>query len=703
MSDIDPSTSSSDDPSTRRRTAFLRGGAVLLVVLLLAALIDAGLSLRHLRTAEAEARTTRTALESGGLADALEATEAATRAAVAAEHRLTRGHWRVAESLPFVGGDVAALRALATTGAAAADIAEQLLDAARPVIERGADAVVVDGRLELDLLAGIADALDRADVDGLETTRRDLTDLADRPRVDALADAARQVLDVTGELATAVPEAGETLSLLLDLLGRDGPRRYLVAVQNPGELRGTGGLIGFLAVLELADGEVTLAEPTGIDSDTAIDGTVLVPLGAFSRSTRFDIDAPAAYQSRYGSVGGATFLPSTNVDPDLPTVAPLVLAQYEQASGERLEGLFALDPLGLQLLFEAIGSLDVPDDAAALSEALPDPIPADRIAEVLLIDSYEELGGGSPERRRYHAEVAGAALREVLSGDWEPLEIGRALRGATDARHLQLHSAAPGEQRQLERLGIAGGLRAQEASDDLLAVTVVNIGGNKADVHVAHELQHEVRLEVVETDTGQQLWRDSASRLRIVNAVDVDSDPYISTSLLPTRPSEPRQTTGELGLVRSWITLWAPPGATLLGAEDLDGEPLTTWRDTIHGLQTVDHLLDTPHEQTTGVDIALRGATGVTVEGDRVTYPLTLWRQAKGIADHLDVAIEAPAGWRISDVELVTGGPAIGLGPAPFTDAVEVTARSPGELRLEGAMTADVRVVLELERDDGLS
>ena len=698
MGDPDGPVETVGERPTSPRRRVLTFGALLLVLLLLLALADAGLAARQLRVAESEARTARAALAAGGLQEAVEAVEEASHAARAADRRLSRGHWRAAERLPGVGDDVAALRALAATGAVGAGIAEDVLAAARPLVDEGASAVVVDGRLQLGLLTTVADALSDIDLAELDRTRSRLTMAARAPLTDTLDDAVDRVLDVAAELADAVPVAADGVTLLVDLLGGDGPRRYLVAVQNPGELRGTGGLIGFLAVLELDDGEVLLAEPTGIDTDTAIDGTVLVPLGAFSRSTRFDVVAPEDYQTRYGSVGGAIFLPSTNVDPDLPTVAPLVLAQYEQASGEPLDGVLAIDPIGLQLLFQAIGSLDVPASVAGLSPELPDPIPADDLAEVLLIDSYEVLGGGSPERRRYHAEVAGAALRTVLGASWEPLATGRALRSAAAARHLQVYSTDPDEQRRLGRFGLAGALTGQQDGDDLLAVTVVNIGGNKADVHVAHELQHDLDLEVVETGAGAELWRRSTSTLRIVNAVDADSDPYIATSLEPTRPGDPRVSTGQVGLVRSWVTLWSPPGSTLVDASDLTGADIVTWRDPIHGLETVDHLLATPRAETTGVEVELRGPTGVVVDGDRLTYPLTLWRQAKGIVDHLDVTIAPPSGWEITAVEVASAGPAVGLGPAPFTAPVAIVDQNAGVVHLRGSMTADVRVELDLRR-----
>lgn len=671
-------------------------GSFSLLLLLLAALLDVGLVVRDLRTAENQARKASVAISSGELGDAADAIEAAIHATRAAKLRLDRGHWRAAERLPGVGDDITALRALAATGAAGADITERLLDAARPIADEGAYAIVADGRLQVQLLVSIADALNAVEMTVFEQAREALHITAQAPLGDRLDEAVTQMLQLSHELASAVPLATDTLSLLIDLLGAHEDRRYLVAVQNPGELRGTGGLIGFLAVLEARDGKLELAKPTGIGTDTMIDGTVLVPLGAFSRLSRFEVEAPADYQDRYGSVGGAEFLPSTNVDPDLPTVAPLVLAQYEQATGQRLDGLLAVDPLGLQLLFQAIGPLDAPDGVAELSEHLPDPIPGEEIAQVLLVDSYEVLGGGSPQRRLYHAEVAGAAVRNVLEAEWEPLGIGRALFAAVTARHIQFYSANPAEQARVERLGVAGALRPHDDGDDLLAVTVVNIGGNKADVHVAHELEHDLRLEVLDTERGRELRRHSTSTYRIVNAVDADSDPYITNSLEPTRVGEPRRWTGEIGLARSWVTLWSPPGFALVEATDLNGAGIVTWRDEIHDLETVDHLLATPRLRTTGIEMTLRGSTGIEVTGDTLTYPLTLWRQAKGIADQLDVTIAAPAGWRIEAVDVASGGPAIGLGPAPFTTPVTLVEHTDRLIRIEGSMTADVRVVLEL-------
>lgn len=680
-------------PAGRRTRRGLPAAIGLLTALLALGLVDGVLAIRDLQRAEQHASGARHAVASGSLRAAVASGEEAAKAASAAHQRLARGHWGALRRVPLIGREVAAIRALAATVAATGDLVAPLLETTAPLLDT--DAISPDGQIDLTVLRAIADRLDAADPAELGTARSLLTTTADASRSTTIREVADEVLTATEEVLGSVEPAHEAAALLVDLLGGNGPRSYLVAIQNPGELRGTGGLIGFLAVLDVDEGRITLAEPDGIDAQTGIDGTVLMPLGAFSGETRFTVEAPAAYRARYGRIGGAHFLPSTNVDPDLPTVAPLILEQYRQAGGGRLDGLLVLDPFALQLLFEAIGPFDVPETAATMSPQLPDPIPAERIAEVLLIDSYEVLGGGSEQRRRYHAEVAGAALQTVTSSAWEPLAVGRALSSAIAGRHLQFHSAEVATQRHVQRWGAAGGLQA--ATDgDLRAVTVVNIGGNKADVHVAHEVDHEIELEVVEDGNRRALWHRTRSQLRITNAVDVESDPYVSTSLQPTRPGEPRVLTGERGAVRSWVTFWTAPGTSLEQVHDLAGAPASSWRDEIHGLETVDVLLDTPNQATTGVASVLRGPTRGSVGDTAMVYPLTIWRQAKGVVDHLELTIAAPAGWQISDVAVAGDGPTVGLGPAPYVEPVRVRAQRPDVVRIGGSMTADVEVVVRL-------
>jgi hypothetical protein len=702
------------DPAGGRR-ATRRGGtlrrltrvAVIGIALVLAvAALDAWLVHRALGRATDEAVTARAHVRGGDVAAAVAAADRATAAIAEAARRTDRWHWRAAERLPLLGATAQTVRATVGLGQAAGTVAVEVVDAAEGLLDEGGrSALLRDGRFDLAKLADLRQRIHDLPLGGLEAARQRLTATAAtgwapaavvRARADATA--------LADQLLATAGRGQDALDVAAAMLGTDSPRRYLVAVQNPAELRGTGGLIGFLAVLELRDGRLSLAEPAGVETSSRVDGTVLITTGRFTREVGAGIDAPEAFVERYGSVGGTFFLPSTNVDPDLPTIAPLVLDQYQRASGERLDGLLAIDPVGLQLIQEAIGALDVPDAVGRLAPELPDPIPAERLAEVLLIDSYEVLGGSSDERRRYQAELAEAAVSGLVGGGWDPFALARSVGTATTSRHLQVASAHPEEQHALERLGAAGQLRALDPAHDLLAVTAVNVGGNKADAHVAHRIRHDIALRPPASDGDEPtIARTVTTRVEVVNGVDLDSDRYISTAQLPRRTSEDRELDPRRGLVRTWWSLWLPPDARLEHATDLAGDPATVRSDELHGLRVVDHLLDTLHATSSGFEVAATATVPVTVvDGEvvdgEVVYTAVVRRQPKAVADQLEVVIHAPDGWRIAGAQLTgPSGPEFGLGPAPFDRPVRLTADD-DVATVTGSATADVQIVVRLAR-----
>jgi hypothetical protein len=579
------------------------------------------------------------------------------------------------------------------------EVTDDALDVVGPLVAGDGSALVSDGRLDLTALQGLADGLDRVSTADVRDARRDLVATVEQgARPAAIQEAAVTLLELSDRFVDAVEQARTGTELMAAMLGAEEPRRYLLAVQNPGELRGTGGLVGFLAVLEFDDGRVTLAEPRGVDPSSRIDGTVLVTTSRFSRNERFSLTGPDAYEARYGDLGGASFLPSTNLDPDLPTVAPLILEQYAMASGEDLDGLIAIDPLGLELIQAAIGPLEVPPTVADLSTQLPDPIPADQLAQLLLIDSYEALGGASPDRRLYQAEVARAALSGALAGGWSPIALGLGVGEAVSSRHLQLYSTRSDEQATIISLRAGGELAPMVDGDDLIAIVGSNIAGNKADVHVSHRVSHDIALVIDDRAHQPELLRRSTSRIAILNGVDPAGDRYITTSLLPRHVSEERVHDDRIGLVNTWITFWGPAGTSIRRAVDLDGDPAHLSSAELHDLRAIDHLLETPNGTTTGLELEVTAPTGIEMNGEEAVYGLTLWRQAKGIADHVEVVVTPPDGWWISDATLTGGGPDLGLGPEPFTTRLHLVDVDGSELHISGSMSADARLTLTLER-----
>jgi hypothetical protein len=441
-----------------------------------------------------------------------------------------------------------------------------------------------------------------------------------------------EVTTAVDELLAATATVRDVATAVPALLGASGERRYLVAMQNSAELRGTGGLVGFHAVLTADAGHLTLstAEP-----DEALPNVVAT--GALD----------AERTAWLGHTGATASLQTVNLDPDLTRTGPLLVEVYEAATGVSLDGVVVVDPAGLAALLHPDAELEVPAAVAAPDEGLGPRIRAKDLPRTMMVDAYEVLGGDTPARKAFHAALADAAFAELVQLSWDRDLLDR-LGFALAGRHLQVHSADRPVQAALERLGVAGRL-APAPGHDLLAVTANNAGGGKPDVHVRHELQGRIVLDPGDGATEIRAGSQVPARRDVVVATGVDNpltptshDDYIIRTSLPG-----------LGRVadldahnRTWFTVWTPDDSRVLAGRSGDG-PLQASVGTVGGARRVDHLLVTPPGGSARATVELTGPVQLVATEAGLEYRLTVWRQAKGIADDLALRIVAADGWEV--------------------------------------------------------
>ena len=684
-------------------TAILGAGLLLVLIAGILGFRDATAARAHLSDARRDLEAGRAALLEDDVEAAVAAFSTARAAAVAAAGRVDGPVWDVAAGLPWLKANATVAQAGADLAVAAADLGVAAGAEAAALLDGSAlDGLVADGRIDLDRLARVREVVAALPVGPVQAAADRLRAVNAADVVTTFRDDRLDAIALADEVAAQVSRAERGLDLLLGFVGQDGPREYLLVVQNPSELRGTGGLVKYLAELRVDGGALELVpvDELGVSDDATI-STAAAGLNDARRLSE-PVDRPAAFADRYDHIAAGAFASSINADPDLPTVAPVLLRLYaERGGGRELDGVVLTDPLLLDALVAASGRpLAVPAEVQA--PGLPTELAGGELAQTLLVDTYDVLGGGTAVRGAYDDAVVGAAFELLTAGDWDPVTMVRALGDAAAGRHVQLYSADETEQGQLVGLGLAGHLPSPGAGTlvgDLLAVTGNNAAANKADVHVAHRISGAVALGAVRLGAPADAGRTATLRVTVDNPLrPADHDTYIVGSMPPTILGSPPGERTDDALNRTWFSVWVPEG-TEAPTVRVDDRRAPFGAGTIHGHRVFDYFLETPSASTASFEIDLDGRTELIRDGDELVYRLTLWRQAKAIPDHWDLTITAPPAWDVLDATVVGGGAPRGMGVGGADgEPIRVVVEGLDDVRVLGAVTRDAVVEVRLGR-----
>jgi len=379
------------------------------------------------------------------------ATLGALQAHSAAAREATSGlHWRVAARIPWVGPNIEAARVVA-------EVVDDLSTSALPALMQATEVVdpaalvPVDGRVDVAALqeaaptvvaaaAVVSDALAR--LDALETEQ--LWSAVAGP----LAMVRTEVAAVDATTATAA----RAVQLLPPMLGADGPRSYLLLVQNNAEVRATGGIPGSVILLQVADGVVQIVDHRSAGSL----GDLAAPALPLTDTEMSLFGADLAADMRY-----VTFTP------DFPRSAEIARAIWAQQVGGEVDGVVSVDPGALALLLDDTGPVPLP--AGAVSDAVGGQLTAENAVTVLLNTVYL-LTPDPAVQDAFFAETASSALTALLAGQGEPAAAVDALAEAARQGRLMVWSAHAEEQALLDDTVLGGRLRGDAGGSPVIGV-----------------------------------------------------------------------------------------------------------------------------------------------------------------------------------------------------------------------------------------
>lgn len=129
--------------------------------------------------------------------------------------------------------------------------------------------------------------------------------------------------------------------IFVDILGGNGPRKYLFLFQNNQEMRATGGFIGSYGLLDIFEGRVRKFFIDGIfNPDGQLRERIVPPLPIQKISANWSLH-------------------DSNWFPDFPLSAEKAAWFYEKTGGPTVDGVIAMTPTVMQKLLEITGPIEM--------------------------------------------------------------------------------------------------------------------------------------------------------------------------------------------------------------------------------------------------------------------------------------------------------------------------------------------------------
>lgn len=513
------------------------------------------------------------------------------------------------------------------------EIADNSLTGPDRIIYSDPDRPQEPARIRLDRIGAIGDLLAEIHSE-IGAARRELeaVDTAKlpqriRPEVD---DGIRQAKRASALLRDA--RAG--FEILPSVLGAEGPRTYLLAMQNSAELRGSGGAMLRFAYLQFDNGRAELLD----------DPQSVYKIDQDRRQIEIALPEDAWYVR---GIQDAQRFGNANWSPDWPLTARTTLDYAERTAELRrnfelppIDGVIGVDPIVMEQLLKGAGRFQTSGGR---------PITSRKVISFLLYKAYAQ--SPNPGKRR-------ALLNQVVNGFYDkvlqpdhPQELVRAMGRVLARKHIQIWMADPLVQKFIERMNWDGSIKRARGSNYLYVVQQ-NVGGNK--LNYFEEQQHSMDV-VIDGDDAI-----TSTEVRIYNGIVHPSPRYVEGD------SE--------GLHRPMVNVYVPLDAELIDARvvgtrlDAAAEGTSAWpaedlpaEHTEVGKKVWSATLQIPALAEGAVRFKYRVPGVVVTKGDRHSYRVVLQRQPKVQPETMTLTLRLPRGakevqvkgWKRTDDGLV--------------------------------------------------
>ncbi|MFL6108618.1 MAG: DUF4012 domain-containing protein, partial [Marmoricola sp.] len=347
-------------------------------------------------------------------------------------HSRTSGPlWDVTRHIPYLGRNIGAVQTVSevldTATRINAPIALQLSQA----LNEG-KFKPDKGQIDLATVKSLTPQVTRA-ATSIDQAGRDLDELNADSLIFPFNDLVGDLQDQVGKARTAATATATAFDLMPAMLGSTEPRNYLLMIQNPAELRSTGGLPGSLAILHAEGGRLTMGWQGSAGDINPFTGPV--------------VQLPKDTASQYGPTVASDFR-DINFTPDFPEAAQIARTMVKKKLDIAVDGVLSVDPIALGYLMTGTGPINV-GNGVTLNAATVTP--------TLLNQTYKAIQDPTAQDDFFET-VARKIFDAVLGGQGSQQFAITGLATATEQHRVLLWSDRAEEQKKLAGTAVGGAL-----------------------------------------------------------------------------------------------------------------------------------------------------------------------------------------------------------------------------------------------------
>ena len=252
-------------------------------------------------------------------------------------------------------------------------------------------------------------------------------------------------LDTANRILAFCNEDPSLIPMIKDMIGAEEDRLYVIAVQNPSEIRASGGFPGSVGTMKITDGVLRMGEFKSVTY-------------MFSAEKPREIQITPEERQLFYHLSGIQTPRDSDLCPDFERVGHIWALAYENMHGETVDGVISVTPHIVQRM------LAVMDEEIELSDGTV--LNGENARKVLLYDIYFKYFGKDfvEDRNAAADQLFAEAAKKTMEKLTENAAISRLLQyfpvmdESIRDRTLMLWMKDPREQSFVKQMRWSGGL-----------------------------------------------------------------------------------------------------------------------------------------------------------------------------------------------------------------------------------------------------